>query len=188
MGLAEDVEKKGIKRASENIFKEYIQALRNNIFIVLVTFLVSLIVTVAYVINAVDIYKSTTTLKILKPPGSILSAQIVPEFQDFQTDRFILNEIEVLKSYTIRERVASALLDSLKASPEKSKYYYYLLNRHSKPDYNKTISLQSLTNLLSSITYITQKRGLDIAEIEVESPSNYEAQLIACLCGNIFEL
>jgi capsular exopolysaccharide synthesis family protein len=170
--------RKDTNTLSENVFKEYLQILRNNIFVILVIFLVSVLITIAYVINAVDIYKSTTTLKILKPQGSILSNQIIPEFQDFQTDRFILNEIEVLKSYTIRERVASALLDSLKIHFE-NKNYYYLLNKHSITDYNKVISLQNLTNLLSSITYISQKRGLDIAEIEVESPSNYEAQLIA---------
>lgn len=177
MNFAE-VPRKGRTNISENIFKEYIQILRNNIFIILVIFLVSVVITVAYVINAVDIYKSTTTLKILKPQGSILSNQIVPEFQDFQTDRFILNEIEILKSYTIRERIAAALLDSLKSHFENKKCYY-LLNKHSKANYNEIISLQALTNLLSSITNITQKRGLDIAEIEVESPSNYEAQLIA---------
>lgn len=180
MGLAEGTEKsKETRELSENI-KDYIQILRDNIFILIVTFFVSLIVTVVYVTNTVDIYVSTTTLKVLKPQGSILSTQIIPEIQDFQTDRFILNEIEVLKSYTIRERVASALLDSLKVHPENSEYYYYyLLNRHSKQNYNEPISLKSLTDLLSSITSVTQKRGLDIAEIEVESASNYEAQLIA---------
>ncbi|MGB9695797.1 MAG: GumC family protein [Ignavibacteria bacterium] len=173
-----DNTRKGTQTLSENIFNEYLQILRNNVFIILIVFLVSVVITVSYVINAVDIYKSTTTLKILRPQGSILSTQIMPEFQDFQTDRFILNEIEILKSYTIRERVASTLLDSLKLNPA-NKNYYYLLNKHNKTDYNKIILLQNLTNLLSSITYITQKRGLDIAEIEVESPSSYEAQLIA---------
>jgi tyrosine-protein kinase Etk/Wzc len=39
--------------------------------------------------------------------------------------------------------------------------------------------MTTLTKDLNIIVSINQKRGLDIAEIEVQSPSNYEAQLIA---------
>ena len=75
--------------------------------------------------NAINIYRTTTTLKIVRPQGSILSTQLIPEFQDFQTDRYISNEIEILKSYTIREKVAMTLLDSFKINPDKKAVLYH---------------------------------------------------------------
>ncbi len=160
-----------------NNIKDYINIIKLNLFPVVLIFITSVLITVFYVINAIDIYKTTTTLKIVRPQGSILSTQLIPEFQDFQTDRYISNEIEILKSYTIREKVASALLDSFKISSDK-KIFYYLINR-KRDDENNVVSKTVLTKELSNIVSIVQKRGLDIAEIEVQSPSSFEAQLIA---------
>lgn len=160
-----------------NNLKEYINVLRTNILPILLIFLSSVLVTILYVINSVDIYKTTTSLKIVRPQGSILSAQLIPEFQDFQTDRYISNEIEVMKSFTIREKVAASLLDSFKVREDKSGFYY-LKNRN--PELNAAgVSLQTITKDLGTIVSINQKRGLDIAEIEVLSPSSFETQLIA---------
>jgi len=160
-----------------NNLKEYLNVLRSNTLPIILIFLSSALVTILYVINAMDIYKTTTTLKIVRPQGSILSTQLIPEFQDFQTDRFISNEIEVLKSYTIREKVATALLDSFKLNPNK-KSFYYIRNRNNEIN-DEAVSLESLTKSLNAIVFINQKRGLDIAEIEVQSPSSIETQLIA---------
>lgn len=166
-----------LSQHSSNNIKEYINIIRSNMLLIILIFLASLLVTILYVTNAIDIYRTTTSLKIQKPQGSILSAQLLPEFQDFQTDRYISNEIEVLKSYTIRERVASALLDSAKTDKDRS-HYYYIIPR-SQVGKAEAVPLITLTRILASIVSINQKRGLDIAEIEVQSPSNHEAQLIA---------
>jgi capsular exopolysaccharide synthesis family protein len=163
-----------------NNLKEYVNILRTNVLPIILIFLSGVLITIVYVLNAVDIYKTATTLKIVRPQGSILSTQLIPEFQDFQTDRYISNEIEIMKSYTIREKVAIALLDSLKNHSNK-KDFYYLVNRNPEIPDNIT-SLQTLTKDLGVIVSINQKRGLDIAEIEVQSPSNYETQLI----GNVY--
>lgn len=181
------IEKGSEKNTSNNIntfsqhpsnnLKEYVNILRTNILPIILIFISSIIVTVLYVMNAIDVYKTTTSLKIVKPQGNILTTQIMPEFQDWQGDRYISNEIEILKSYNIREKVANALLDSFKVNPDISKYYY-IVNKNPEVK-AATISAPSLTRILGSITTIAQKRGLDIAEIEVQSPSNYEAKLIA---------
>lgn len=160
-----------------NNLKEYLNIVRSNLLPIILIFLSSVLITILYVVNAVNIYKTTTSLKIVRPQGSILSTQLIPEFQDFQTDRYISNEIEILKSYTIREKVAMNLLDSFKINPDRSKYYY-LLNRNPQVS-DVVVPLATITKDLSTIVSINQKRGLDIAEIEVQSPSNYEAQLIA---------
>lgn len=168
--------KEGSQHTSDNL-KEYISIIRLNLLPIIIVFVSCLFVTILYVTNSMDIYKTVTTMKIQKPQGSVLSGPIVSDFQDFQTDRYISNEIEILKSYTIREIVASALLDSFKINPKKENYYY-ILNRN--PDIkNEIVSIPALTRILVQIVSINQKRGLDISEIEVQSPSAYEARLIA---------
>ena len=162
-----------------NNIKEYINIVRSSLLPIILIFLASILVTTLYVINAMDIYRTITTLKISKPKGSVISSALMPDFQDFQTDRFISNEIEILKSYSIRERVALAVIDTFKINPDKSKYYY-IINRN--PDVAGDLaSVPSIVKSFSStsIVSINQKRGLDIAEIEVQSPSPFEARLIA---------
>lgn len=160
-----------------NNLKEYLNIIRSNLLPIILIFLASVLVTILYVMNAINVYRTTTTLKIVRPQGSILSTQLIPEFQDFQTDRYISNEIEILKSYTIREKVALTLLDSFKLNPTKSNYYY-IINRNPEIKVD-VVPHTTLTRILGSIVAVNQKRGLDIAEIEVQSPSNYETQLIA---------
>jgi capsular exopolysaccharide synthesis family protein len=173
-----------VSQHPSNNLKEYANIIRANIFPIILIFLASILVTVLYVINAADIYRTATSLKIVKPQGNILTAQIIPEFQDWQGDRFISNEIEILKSLNIRERVAYALLDSFKINPNKAKYFY-ILNKNPEIK-SETVSAATLSIILGKITSVAQKRGLDIAEIEVLSPSNYEAQLIANVYARIY--
>lgn len=149
--------------------------------------LLCVLLTIAYVLYAKDIYKSTATIKINRPQGSVLSSSLIPEFQDFITDRYISNEIEVLKSYKIREIVAENLIDTFKIDQDKSKFYY-ILNHGSNEDVTTLISVSSLADLLSSIVKIDQKRGLDVVDIVAESPAKYEAMLIANLYSRVYQL
>src|SRR5690606_13929433 len=86
---------------------------------VLIITIVSAAAGIFYALNATDIYVATTSLKISKPSGSILEGPIMPEFQDFGSDRFIANEIEIMKSYSVRSRVAKALYDSVNNDDDK---------------------------------------------------------------------
>ncbi|MGK9369509.1 GumC family protein [Melioribacter sp. Ez-97] len=162
----------------ENSLKDYINLIRLNIGSIIVISITALIVAVVYALNAPNIYKSTTTLKITKPQGSILDAPLIPEFQDFGSDRFIANEIEVLKSYSLRNQVAETLIDSFKLSRNKDKFELIVEreDRNSKP---VLLPVEDIIELLESEVDISQKRGLDIVEITVESRSPYEASLIA---------
>lgn len=160
--------------------RDYINLVRLNFVPILLISLTGLIVSLIYAVNAPDIYKSTTVLKLSKPQGSILSGSLMPEFQDFGSDRFIANEIEILKSYHLRENVSRSLIDSFKISADKKKFSLIFDETTSfKAPSLKLKSVEELVGMLKSKVSVDQKRGLDIVEISVESPSSYEASIIA---------
>ncbi|MBV6478508.1 MAG: hypothetical protein HGGPFJEG_01263 [Ignavibacteria bacterium] len=173
-----------LKDSKDNI-KNYLNILRTNLIPIIIITLAFIIITILYVLNAKDIYKSTATIKINRPQGSVLSSSLIPEFQDFITDRYISNEIEVLKSYRIRESLAQNLLDSFQVSEDKENFYYVF--NHGANDNNSLVSVPVLTDILSNIVKIDQKRGLDVVDIVVESPSKYEAMLIANLYAQVYQ-
>jgi capsular exopolysaccharide synthesis family protein len=166
-------------------FRHYLNIIRANIIPVIIITLIFIILTVIYVFYAKDIYRSSATIKINRPQGSVLSSSLIPEFQDFITDRYISNEIEVLKSYKIREDVAKNLLDSFKINQDKSKFYY-IFNQSGKNN-SELISVTALADILTAIVKIDQKRGLDIVDIVVESPARYEAMLTANLYSRVYQ-
>ncbi len=169
-----------MREQEENTLKDYINLIRNNLLPVILIALTGLAVAIVYALYAQNIYKSTTSLKLNKPQGNILDAPLLPEFQDFGSDRFIANEIEILKSYTVREKVAKALLDSFIVVNEPDSFYL-LLNREFQIGGSQGIplSIHQITSLLATRATIDQKRGLDIVEISIESPSPFESALIA---------
>ena len=173
-------------RESKDNFKVYLNILRMNLIPIVIITLLCVLLTIVYVMYAKDIYKSTATIKINRPQGSVLSSSLIPEFQDFITDRYISNEIEVLKSYKIREIVAENLIDTFKIDNDKAKFYY-ILNHGDNEDITALISVSSLADILSNIVKIDQKRGLDVVDIVVESPAKYEAMLIANLYSKVYQ-
>jgi succinoglycan biosynthesis transport protein ExoP len=165
-----------------NSLKDYINLVRNNLVPILIIIVASLIISIVYAVNARNIYKSIVALKVAKPQGNILNSPIIPEFQDFGSDRFIANEIEILKTFNTRERVAEALVDSFKNIGVKDSFYL-LLDQESA----KLLSVNDIAEGLSHAVSIDQKRGLDIIEVVVESPSPYEAALVANCYANEYK-
>ena len=177
-----------IKEEESNSLKDYLNLIRNNIVPISLIVLTSLIVSIIYAIGAKDIYTSVASLKISKPQGSILESPILPEFSDYGSDRFIASEIEILKSYTTRQKVAEALMDSFAVFNSAEKFY--LLLRHefdSKEDQHLLQPTDDIISLLANVVTIEQKRGLDIVDITVESPSAFEAALIANSYSSIYK-
>jgi capsular exopolysaccharide synthesis family protein len=163
----------------QNNFKDYLNLIRNNIYPVIIISLICTSAALLYAINARDIFKSTTTLKLSKPHGSILESPIMPEFKDFGSDRFIANEIEMLKSYTVREKVAASLIDTFLSNNQFHDYSALLAKQNFNARNVEVMEVPDLAKMLEKKISIDQKRGLDIVEISVESPSPYEAALIA---------
>jgi len=173
-----------------NNLKDYIRLIRNNWLPVILITLSGLAVAVLYAMNATDIYKSTATLKISKGKGDVLTSPLMPEFVDLGNDRFISNEIEIMNSFTTREKVAAALIDSFYQS-HGSAHFSIITNDNSgsfaagKDSAPKTID--DLAGSLKNIS-IEQKRGLDIVEVSAESPSASEAALIANTYAHQYKL
>ena len=157
--------------------KEYITLIRVNLFPFLLIIAVCITVAIIYALSSKNIYESETTLKISEPQGDILQAPLMPDMMSMGMDRFLSNEIEIIKSYTNRERVAKALIDSFKTSIDKSKFY--LVMNHDSDNKGKLISIDTLVVLLDKNVTVEQKRGLDIVDITASSPSPHEASLIA---------
>ena len=165
--------------------KDYINLVRNNLIPVLIISITAFAVAILYAISARNIYQSTTSLKISKPQGSLLSSSIMPDIQSFTDDRFISTEIEVMKSYSIRYNVARALIDSFKVVSVPDSFY--LIFNHSFQK-SKLLEPREIANVLKKAVNIEQKRGIDIVDISVESPSAFEAAMIANIYADQYRL
>ena len=175
-----------LENTESNSLKDYLIIIRNNLLAVSIIVIVSLIVAILYALSAQDIYKSQTALKLSKPGGNILQSPLVPEFSDFGNDRFIANEIEILKSYNLRNRVAENLVDTFVNSYHK-KDFYLLYKEKFSGNNNEMLTIPQIAELLDKKVSIEQKRGLDIVEISAESPSPIEAALVANIYANEYK-
>ncbi|HQI41302.1 MAG: hypothetical protein B6D44_02025 [Ignavibacteriales bacterium UTCHB2] len=167
----------GFDENQSSTLKDYLILFSANLKPVLSIIIASLIISIIYAITAPDIFKTSTDLKITKPGGSILQSPLIPEISDYGNDRFIANEIEILKSYNLRERIAKILIDTLLKSPNIDEFSLLLIDKFGE---EKTpANVPEIAELLGSAVQIEQKRGLDIIEISVESKVPAEASLIA---------
>lgn len=175
-----------LRSRESNSLKDYIKLIRTNLLPIVLITLTSLVVSIIYAVNTKNIYKATTSLKISMPQGNILEAPLMPEFQDYGSDRFIANEIEILKSNNLRTRVARALIDSFRASPSKDSFYT-ILNHNFTGGKETLLDENSIAKLLTGNVAIEQKRGLDIIDISAESPSPFESALTANIYANEYK-
>lgn len=152
--------------------KDYILLLRTNWKKFIIISLVFTLGIIAYAFIAEDIYKSTVTLKILRDNKNVLGTVDQRESVDLN-DRFISNEISVIKSYDAREQYASVLIDSFNNS-RNNQYFEVILT-----DEGKLKSKKEIIGTLKEVLLVEQVKGLDIVEISALSSSPYEAALIA---------
>ena len=178
-----DIEKYLFKNSKS--LKDYILLIRNNLFIFITISSVILIAAVSYAIYAKNIYKSTVTLKITKQKQSILESATVPNSSSLEDDRFIANELEVMTNHDTRARYAKALIDSFNNSKDKD--YFTVIKNLDGKGINGHKTVKQLTELLKYIVSAEQKPGLDVVDIAAESPSPYEAGLIANTCANQYK-
>ncbi|MFN3874160.1 MAG: Wzz/FepE/Etk N-terminal domain-containing protein, partial [Ignavibacterium sp.] len=171
-----------------NTLKDYIILLRNNLPAVLIILLASIAISVLYALRSPDIYISQAGVKITKSGGNILQSPFTTEFSDFGSDRFIANEIEILKSYNLRERVAESLLDTFLLLGKPDRYSLLIEDEGGLVnDSRKITSKENLIRKLEKAVSIEQKRGLDIITISVESQSPEEAAFVANTYANVYK-
>ncbi len=162
--------------------RDYYFLVRNNLMTISIIVVVVLAASAFYAFQKVDIYKATASIKIVKQQGSLLANSILPDGGDFANDRFIANEIEIIKSYKVRKRTARALIDSFHndSSVSNGRYSVIYNDKENKLHNPKgaILNADQLAGVLGIIVSVEQKRGLDFIEISSESPSKYEAALI----------
>ena len=168
----------------EKSIKEYLQLIRKNIILFLAVWILVTVGVGFYAYKMKNIYQATAMLKLSEPQASVLSTTFLTGLQSMGEDRFIANELEILKSYRLREKVAEAVIDSFKVSGRKNDYSDIVKKDESFWDETKIkdpvpYEKDSLTNMLVGFYEVSQKRGLDIVEITASSQSPYEASMLA---------
>lgn len=168
-------------------FKDYLSLIRKNLLPFLIIFIVGIALTASYVLTRPDIFVSESAVKISKTGGSILQNESILGLSDLANDRMINNEIEILKSFDLRNIVADALLDSFKISHNKSEFALISKLDVSLQKTNKKVfEGPYLEELLGTIVDVKQKRGLDVIVISAQSPSALEAYMIANLYTKVY--
>lgn len=168
--------------------KDYINIIRQHQIAVMFISLVVLALAVIYAVTATDIYKANTILKISEPQGSVLDASFLPEFGGgSKADRFIANEIETIKNITITEQVATEIMDSFIVANNNEMFSLIVDKDYFDKGRNGLKEYDNIIKILENKVSIEQKRGLDFIEISVESPSPYEASLIANTYANVYK-
>ena len=168
---------------------EYFNLIRNNIVPVIIIILSCFIISVIFAIKSQNIYKSTTSLKISKPKGNVLENSLMPDIQSFSDDRFITTEIEIMRSRSVRKKVAAALLDSVIkiGNPEN----FYVVTDHSfrnGNNENKILPIDIIYRNIGGYVKIEQKVGMDIVEISVETPSVFGSAMLANIYANEYRI
>ncbi|MBE2279101.1 MAG: polysaccharide biosynthesis tyrosine autokinase [Ignavibacteriaceae bacterium] len=163
-----------------NTFKDYLIIVRNNLLPIILITVVSTIFAVLYAVNAIDIYNSYSSLRISKEGGNILDpSALFGGGSSFGEDRFISNEIELMKSHMLRLRVAEALIDTFKKVNDPEAFSLIVTDGEKEGDPLKLKSPDAIAAMLNGVVTIEQKRGLDFVTISANSPSPYEAALIS---------
>ena len=161
---------------SSHSIRFYFNLILRNKVPILLSLAVGLIVSYFYAYSQVDIYASASSMRLTKPKENVLENKIFSDVEGELPERYINNEVEILKSYAIREKTATALLDSFQVLKGKMQFYLLITNPENPAEPK---SKGQIAGLLQQHTEISQKRGLDIVMIKTESPSPQEAALVS---------
>jgi tyrosine-protein kinase Etk/Wzc len=140
-----------------------------------------LAISITYAIIAPDIYTASTVLKISQLRGNILDQDVVPvqEYRTMENNQFIENEIETIKNPAIVEQVARTMLDTFKVLNKRDNFSLILEKDYFNEVQPELKSYGSIVDIVSQKVDISQKEKLNFINITAESPSPYEAALIA---------
>src|SRR4030095_13311753 len=161
---------------SSHSIRFYFNLILRNKVPILLSLAVGLIVSYFYAYSQVDIYASASSLRLTKPKENVLENKIFSDIEGELPERYINNEVEILKSLAIREKTANSLLDSFQML--KGKVQFSVLCENPE-NCTAPKTKNQIASLLQTKTEISQKRGLDIVSIKAESPSPQEAALIS---------
>ena len=171
----------------KNELKDYIIIFFQKKYTVFAIFLVSVLTAILYSFLSIDIYTASGSIKVSIPKSNPISGPLFEQFQEFGSDRYIANEIEVLKSYSIAEIAAKAMIDTFNSNRHQENKFYIIYRNPEKPD-SGVLTVERLAKKLQKRIDIEQKRGLDIIIFKADSPSPFEASLIVNAYINAYYL
>ena len=179
--LDNEMSEMDLEPASKKV-TDYLNILRSNILPIILIFSISLIVTLVYLKNYPTVYRSVTTLKIDKPQ-SILEPQNIFMLESM-SERILLNQVEVMRSYYIRDIVAKALLDSLKTLGNTSNFSIVV----KKLNERETVPLTQteLRRKLAGVVRIDLKKNVDAVTLTADGLDFHEVQMITNLYALVF--
>lgn len=154
--------------------KDYFLLVRNNLLRISVISALVIIAVIVYAYLQVDIYTSTSTVKINEPNQNVLAAG---PGQRLDIDRFIANEIQIIQKYNTRKNIAQALIDSFNTAENLDMFHLIKADESNNTRNHK--SLEHITGILANVVSAKQVPGVDIISITAQSTSAYEAALIA---------
>lgn len=168
--------------------RDYINIILLNIIPIIFILVISTVISIYYAKSLKDQYKSTAVIKIEDPKGNILTEDVlgIGEMSSWQIETFILGQIEVLKSFYIRNMVATALSDSLKNTENKARFSVLIYT--DKEGKRKTLSTEHIRTLLSGLVNFEQpNKKVSVLSISAQNPDFEEAKLITTTYSGVFE-
>ncbi len=165
---------------------DYIGIVRSNLLPIILIFIISMIVTYIYIKNYTTNYRATTIVKIDKPRSGILESQSLSLNVNLSgtLERFLLNQIEVMKSYYIRDIVSRTILDSMK-TVQNLKGFTFVTTKVGENEY-KLLSQEALRRKLLENVKIDVKKNVDAVTISLEGLSFHEIQMVVNIYSNVF--
>ena len=168
------------EKDTRELVSEVIEIIRENIFPIILFFIVSLIITLSYIYTSENIYRSTTLLKVENQnQTNIFENSLVSEFSPKSLNN-INDQILFLKSFSFRDRVAKVISDSLFHATPTITLSLLIHNQEelkTKPRFKSKDEIRSLLQLMD----IKQKDELNALEISAEGPQFNELSFITNL-------
>jgi len=162
---------------------DYVNLFRTNLLPIILIFAISLLVTVIYIRNYRNVFRSVSTLKIDKPQ-SILEKSDNIFMQVAMSERVLSNQIEMMKSYYIRDVVAKSLLDSLKKVKDPQNFSF-LVKRVSEHEV-VPLTQEELRRRLYGVVKIEVKKSVDAVTLICEGFNPDEILLITNTYSEVY--
>lgn len=151
----------------------------------LIILALTIIASILYTFTLKDIYSSKTKLKLSEKKETILEATL-PEYSDTKSETFMLTQIEILKSYYIRDWVARALIDSVKSINNTDNFS--ILVRTNASDRSRSIISQDALRqaLLGIVSFDQSTPKVNVLDIITKGYDFQEANLISSTYAHVF--
>lgn len=168
----------------ENLLKEYYTLLRTNYKFLFVVNIIVFLAAAVYAYMSPDIYVASSTVKISNPVKNILAPQSSRDFDfQFNVDRRIANEIELLGNPAISSRATKYILDTLQTLMGTVKDKNRLIDiANMKISYNQLMDYLENCNVS-----FEQVNDVDFINIKAESRSAALSAIIANAYANAYK-